>query len=487
MSTKRFSPVICLLVILMFILAACGGTTPDTASEGSAAPAAESAAPSAEASAEESAAPSAEASTESSAEASAEASAESTAAAGGSPDQAVIPNVEPGAEITFWTYFLSPTFDEYIQDTIARFNEVYPDVTVNWEDRQATLQDEYRNSLAAGNAPDVVNLSTRWVPEFAQADQLINMSEALPPEVQEQYFPSLFEQVQVNGQSYQVPWYQALSIYALNTELIEQAGLSVEDMPENYEELRQVCQTLKDQANTQCGLRLNADNILSDMAYQGGVQVMNEDGTEFTFNSPEGVEWLQYWADMVKNDLTARDLILAAEDRPGLERFSAGQLPFYATGPQLIRIIKENNPNLYPNLAISPVPVGESGAVPPSSMSIAVSAQTEYPNASLALATFFTNPESMTEFAKLVPVFPSTPESYDDPFFSEPGELIEDQPRTLARETIGQQADILPEIPQAREVNEIVRGAVEQALFSDVTPEQALEEAAAEANALIQQ
>jgi putative chitobiose transport system substrate-binding protein len=484
-STKRFSPVISLLIILTFILAACGGgtpATPDTASEGSAAPAAESAAPSVEASAEESA----EASVEASVEASADASAAGGTVPTGPGSAALIPNVEEGAEITFWTYFLSPTFDEYIRDTIARFNEVYPGVTVNWEDRQATLQDEYRNSLAAGNAPDVVNLSTRWVPEFAQNDQLINMSEALPPEAQEQYFPSLFEQVQVDGQSYQVPWYQALSIYAINTELIEQASLTVEDMPTNYEELRQVCQTLVDQANTQCGLRLNADNILSDMAYQGGVQVMNEDGTEFTFNSPEGVEWLQYWADMVKNNLTARDLILAAEDRPGLERFSAGQLPFYATGPQLIRIIKENNPNLYPKLAISPVPVGESGAIPPSSMSIAVSKQTEYPNASLALATFFTNPDSMTEFAKLVPVFPSTPESYEDPFFSEPGELIEDQPRALAQETIGQQADILPEIPQAREVNEIVRQAVEQALFSDVTPEQALEEAAAEANALIQ-
>jgi putative chitobiose transport system substrate-binding protein len=480
-SIKRFGPLMTLTLLVSLLLAACGGgtATPDTGTQGSVAP---SVAASAAGDAETSAAPSIAASTESSAAASPAGS----APAGGTSEQAVIPNVEPGAEITFWTYFLSPTFDEYIQDTIARFNEVYPDVTVNWEDRQATLQDEYRNSLAAGNAPDVVNLSTRWVPEFAQNDQLINMSEALPAEVREQYFPSLFEQVQVDGQSYQVPWYQAVSIYAINTELIEQAGLTVEDMPADYDQLREVCQTLKDQANTQCGLRLNADNLLSDMAYQGGVQVMNEDGTEFTFNSPEGVAWLQYWADMVKNDLTARDLILAAEDRPGLERFSAGQLPFYATGPQLIRIIKENNPDLYPKLAISPVAVGRSGAVPPSSMSIAVSAQTEYPNASLALATFFTNPESMTEFAKLVPVFPSTPASYDDPFFSEPGELIEDQPRAIAREVIGQQADILPEIPNAREVNEVVRQAVEQALFSDVTPEQALQGAVEQANALIE-
>ena len=42
------------------------------------------------------------------------------------PAEAVIPNVEPNAEIDFWTFYLSPTFDQYIKDTIARFEATYP-------------------------------------------------------------------------------------------------------------------------------------------------------------------------------------------------------------------------------------------------------------------------------------------------------------------------------------------------------------------------
>jgi ABC-type glycerol-3-phosphate transport system substrate-binding protein len=141
---------------------------------------------------------------------------------------------------------------------------------------------------------------------------------------------------------------------------------------------------------------------------------------------------------------------------------------------------------LYPKLAIAPVALGKSGKVPPSSMSIAVSKQTKFPNASLALATFFTNPQSMTEFAKLVPVFPSTPASYDDPFFAAETTAIEDQPRKLAKEVIGQQADILPEIPELKDVNEAVYAAVEQALVGGVAPEQALKDAVAKANELVQ-
>jgi len=64
--------------------------------------------------------------------------------------EAVIDGVEPNAELTMWTFWLSPTFDDYIKSTIARFEQAYPGVTVKWEDHQATFLDDYRNAFAAG-------------------------------------------------------------------------------------------------------------------------------------------------------------------------------------------------------------------------------------------------------------------------------------------------------------------------------------------------
>lgn len=399
--------------------------------------------------------------------------------------EATIPDVEEGAEITFWTFYLSPTFDQYIKDTIARFNEAYPGVTVNWEDRQATLQEEYRNSLAAGNAPDVVNLSTSWVTEFASKDQLLNLTDNLPQEVIDQYFPGLFNQVNVGGKSYQVPWYQAIDIYLVNKDVLTKAGLTMEDMPKDFDQLMQVCKTIKETTGIPCGLRMRADNLLMDMAYQGGVQVMNEEGTAFTFDSPEAVEWLNYWAEMIKNDYTARDILLA-DDRAGLERFTTGQMPFYVTGPQLIRVVRENNPGLYGYLDIAPQAVGKSGALPPVSMSLAVTAATKYPNAAMALASFFTNPRSQLEFAKIVSIYPSSPESYKDPFFTQKPVAIEELARPLAEGIISQQTNIMPEIPQPADVNEIVRAAFESVVFGDADAQTALTDAVQQANALLQ-
>src|SRR5512143_730359 len=110
--------------------------------------------------------------------------------------EAVIPNVEPNAELNLWTFWLSPTFDDYIKSTIARFQEAYPGVTVNWEDHQATFQDDLRNAFAAGNAPDVINLSISegWVSDYASQGLLLPLDDVVSDDVKSLYFENLWNQ-----------------------------------------------------------------------------------------------------------------------------------------------------------------------------------------------------------------------------------------------------------------------------------------------------
>jgi putative chitobiose transport system substrate-binding protein len=119
------------------------------------------------------------------------------------PAEAVIPNVEPNAEIGFWTFYLSPTFDQYIKDTIARFEGTYPGVKVNWADHQATFQDDLKNAFAAGNAPDVINLSVSegWVSDYASKDLLLNLDDKVPQAVKDIYFPGLWKEQLVDGKN----------------------------------------------------------------------------------------------------------------------------------------------------------------------------------------------------------------------------------------------------------------------------------------------
>jgi putative chitobiose transport system substrate-binding protein len=402
--------------------------------------------------------------------------------------EAVIQGVEPDAEITFWTFFLSPTFDDYIQSTIARFEETYPGVKVNWADHQATFQDDLRNAFAANSAPDVINLSVSegWVSDYATQGLLLPLDDAVPQSVKDLYFPNLWNQQLVDGVNYQFPWYQGINVYLVNRQIYDQTGLTIEEFPETFDGIPALCQTIKDETGTLCDIRLTVNDLLSQMVYEGGVEVISEDGSTFTFDSPEGVAWLQMYVDMVKAGTVDRAVLVTEQDRTGLDLFTSGQAAFYATGPNLIRDVRQNNPGLYGYLAVVPAPVGKSGVLGKGLMSISVKKDTPFPNASIALAQFFTNPKSMLEFSKLVAIYPSTPASYDDPFFSTPPVAIEDSARPIARDIVATYADIVPTIPNRADVNNVVLQAVQQALFNNVDPQTALSDAVAEANSFLE-
>ena len=89
----------------------------------------------------------------------------------------------------------------------------------------------------------------------------------------------------------------------------------------------------------------------------------------------------------------------------------------------------------------------------------------------------------MTDFSKQVAIYPSTPASYDDPFFSETPAAVEDSARPLAKDIIATYADIVPTIPNKADVNAIVLDAIESALFDKVAAQQALSDAVQKANA----
>jgi putative chitobiose transport system substrate-binding protein len=403
------------------------------------------------------------------------------------PAEAIIKGVEPNAEITFWTFYLSPTFDQYIKDTIARFEATYPGVKVNWEDHQGTFQDDLNNSFAAGNAPDVINLSVSegWVSDYASKGLLLNLDDKVDQSTKDIYFPGLWKQQLIDGKNFQFPWYQGLDVELINKRLFEAAGLDPAAFPKTVEELPALCATLKEKASTVCDIRLTVNDLIAQMVYEGNVKPISDDGKTFTFDSAEAVAWLQMYVDMVKAGTVDQTVLTTTDDRVGLNAFIAGSSPFYATGPNLARQVKDQNATLYENLGMVPTPLGKSNVSGKGLMSLSVKGDTKFPNASMALAQYFTNPRAMVEFAKQVPVYPSSPSAYDDPFFSAAPAAVEDSARPLAKDIIATYADIVPTIPNKADVNEIVRKAIESALFGGVDAQKALSDAVAQANALI--
>lgn len=153
----------------------------------------------------------------------------------------VIEGVEEGAVIRFWPWALTPDFEDYLNKIIENFEATYPGVEVVLEGQPAAgARDNIRNSFAAGEPADVINMSDGWVAEFAEAGVLLNMDVAVGeayPEIREQYVDGAWEKVTFNGVTYHLPWYLAFSnVMAVNGLIADELGIAGDDIPDTWEE-----------------------------------------------------------------------------------------------------------------------------------------------------------------------------------------------------------------------------------------------------------
>ena len=374
-------------------------------------------------------------------------------------------------ELEMWTLALSPTFDDYINGVIAEFEADHPGVTVNWVDLpDGGFPDKFFASIAAGQAPDVVNLNTSRMRLAVKEDALVNLSENATPEQLSIYFPSLLDSSSVGGSVYALPWYQAPTILMYNRGIFEQAGLDPESAPTTYEEAIQLAQTIREATFLEGIAPLP---FPEDWLVQNGVDILSEDGTEPAFNTPEGVAALQTYVDAVENRAVSQDAI-NFDYQKAIGDFAGGQAAMLVTGPQFLRTVESDGPDVYANLGLAPYPQTATGIIPNAIQNMVVPAASDNVDLAIELANFVTNDANQLAFAKLVSIFPSTVEAAGDEFFCSDQESLEGRARCIQAQSIDRSFD-----NQVRQdIKDEIRKAFGEAMIGQKTAEQALEDAA---------
>ena len=409
----------------------------------------------------------------------------------------VIEGVEDGAEIRFWPWALTPDFEDYLNQIIANFEATYPEVTVILEGQPAAgARDNIRNSFAAGDPADVINMSDGWVAEFAEAGVLLNMDEALGeqyPDVREQYVDGAWEKVTFEGTTYHVPWYLAFSnVMAVNGLIADELGISGDDIPNEWADAYDFACDVREQSD---GAYYAYSLAWGELAGLGilnvfigeGIDIYNEDRTQVVFNQDErAVSVLDEYKRLLDEDCIPRES-LTDDVREMIDRFSEGEILLLQTGPQLFRLVEENNPDVYASLFLENQFTGAAnirsiGGV----QTLTIPAETEFPNAALAFATFVTNADTQTAFSQEVPIYSSNLDSYEDPFFTDGGPSLTDQLRPLAGEYFQNATNTgILDFPNLAEVEQIVLGEFQAALLGVKTSQEALDSMAERINDIL--
>ncbi|MFP4021498.1 MAG: ABC transporter substrate-binding protein, partial [Halanaerobium sp.] len=143
---------------------------------------------------------------------------------------------EAEQEIEFWTINLSPQFDDYFLKKIEEFEDRNPEIKIVWEDINFSgINQQLRYRIAAGEIPEVVNLSPELMESLLEEDLLFAIS-SLDQDYSQSYYPLFWENGYYKGEYYAFPWYASSKLMAFNQEIFKIAGLDPKNIPQNRDE-----------------------------------------------------------------------------------------------------------------------------------------------------------------------------------------------------------------------------------------------------------
>jgi putative chitobiose transport system substrate-binding protein len=388
--------------------------------------------------------------------------------------------------VELWTMQLKPTFEGYMTGLLDEWKASHPGVAVTWVDLPANeIENKTLTAAASGKAPDLVNLNPAFANKLANAEALMALD--LPSQLTGQYWPSAWEANTVNGHVVGIPWYLSTSVTLYNQDIWKQAGLTPGQWPRTYKELGEAARTIK--AKTQAlGFMPNFGDRgkFLEILAQEGVPLLAADGKRAGFNTPQGVETMQFWVDLLKDGVIPRESVTQGH-REAVDRFQAGQTAVFPAGPQFLNIIKQNSPKLYANLAVGPQITGASGKMGVGVMNLVIPKSSQHQALALDLAKHLTSGPSQLAFAKLVPILPSIKSAIDDPFFkAKPDAPLEDRARALAAEQLRDAKLLVPPMPRQSELAKSLDDALQRAALGQQTSAQAIEQAAKEWDQILQ-
>ncbi|HEV2528758.1 MAG TPA: sugar ABC transporter substrate-binding protein [Thermomicrobiales bacterium] len=266
------------------------------------------------------------------------ASAQDATPGSGTPAAPLVPEITPygGEEATltygFWDTAQEPAIDEQI----AAFNAVYPNITIEkqivpWANYWTQLQ----TAVSGGAAFDVFWMNATSFPPYAAAGSLLPINQIIGGDgiAVDRLPQTLVEPYAAGGIQYGVPRdFDAIAIY-YNKTLFDDAGVAYPTAEWTWDDFRAAAEQL---TNTDAGiwgvgLQTSFQETWINFVYQNDGQLLSDDLSEVVLNQPAGDEAIQYITRFFTDGLTPS--IAIQQSNPVADTlFPAGQVAFMPGG-----------------------------------------------------------------------------------------------------------------------------------------------------------
>jgi len=407
--TKRITGL--LLALLLPILAACGGgsgASPSGAEQPDASP---SAAQSSEAASPSSSASGGGSSASPSSSASGGGSTSGTTA--GSVDFSKL-QVEDGAtlRVTSWG---EPSEQKINQDSFARFNQIFPNVTIEYEPVPQDYQTRVKADFAAQTNADVMYIDSSLMTALAPNDQLLDLTQyAQQAGVnQDDYLGQLAAIFVQDNKLYGLPKDQGALVLFVRNDLAQKAGVDPASL-KTWDDWRNAAQKMTaDGVFGQCSS--TEWQRIGALWLQQGVQAVQDGKVNLT--DPKIIEATNFWTDMYKNKIATLPKEVGA-DWCG-QAFGQGKVAMVMEGGWMIPAMQQDFADVqYTAIPIPTPPNGKQASLVYTN-AWGAAANTKFPNAAAALAMYLTSAENQKPIMETGFALPTVASLLEDPYFEQ--------------------------------------------------------------------
>ena len=382
--------------------------------------------------------------------------------------------------LSFWTLALQPTFPDYLQGLIDKYEAANPNITIDWQDLPWDgIQDKFLTQTAGGNPPDVVNIWSQLALTYAGKGALLDLEANATAEQKSIYLEAAYNSARLGESVYAFPWYATPNICVYNKDLLAAGGIN--EIPADFDSLLNAAIDFK--KNT--GATLFTPSTVFHMFFAYGIPMINEDATKATFNTPEALALVTKLKEL--GDAGAISTEPGSWDNWDGDRqlYANEMLGMVLGGPQTVSRLKDESPAILDKSGVAPMILGPANVSGEAIMNLVVSKASKHPQEAIAFANYITNDENQLAFCREVSIFPTTKIASEDPFFQSDMESLEGQANYYASLSAKTAVDMTLGIEKDDDVKRIIDNIMDKVFASGMTPQEAIDAAEAEVNALL--
>ena len=388
------------------------------------------------------------------------------------------PVVEPEpVTISYW-HTMSDPETEQLEKVVAAFETANPGVTV---ETTRYAYDDFKSALltglAGGAAPDTARMDIAWVSEFADQDALMQLDGNMPgfDDIAAQTFPGPLSTNFWQGHYYGLPQNTNTQVLLWNKEIFDAAGIT--EPPATMAEFADIACTLTE-GETQYGYALGGTYFWAPapIFYAMGGEIVDEGITtaDGYINGSESVAAFTMLKELFDQDCISPNLLGGGIGTA--DGHATGLYAMIIDGPWMVDIYAGNYPDFEVNFA--PVPTGADGST--SSVvggeDVVIFAGSDSADAAMKWTAFLLGEESQKMMAE-VGVIPTLSSLIGDPALPDYFDVFLTQLAT---------AQARVPHPAWSDMDGAINNAFQRMLRGDQTPQEALDQAAVEINALLQ-